>query len=59
MKPTLKEIEDNYERVLLRLHSGELAGIVRDVQPQLQLLRKTHFFINLERFYVKYRSMWR
>ena len=28
MKPTLKDIEDNYERFLLRLHSGELAGIV-------------------------------
>ena len=28
MKPTLEEIKDNYERVLLRLHSGELAGIV-------------------------------
>ena len=43
MKPTLEEIKDNYERVLLRLHSGELAGIVKDVQPQLQVLRKTHW----------------
>ena len=43
MKPTLEEIEDNYERVLLRLHSGELAGIVNDIQPQLQVLRKTHW----------------
>lgn len=43
MKPTLKEIEDNYERVLLRLHSGELAGIVKNAQPQLQVLRKTHW----------------
>jgi hypothetical protein len=43
MKPTLKEIEDNYERVLLRLHSGELAGIIKDAQPQLQVLRKTHW----------------
>ena len=43
MKPTLKEIEDNYERVLLRLHSGELAGIVKNKQPQLQVLRKGHW----------------
>lgn len=43
MKPTLKEIEDNYERVLLRLHSGELAGIVDDDRTQLQVLRKTHW----------------
>lgn len=43
MKPTLDEIKDNYERVLLRLHSGELAGIVDDDQPQLQVLRKTHW----------------
>lgn len=43
MKPTLEEIKDNYERVLLRLHSGELAGIVKNVQPQLQVLRKTHW----------------
>lgn len=27
MKPTLKEIEDNYERVLLQLDNGNLAGI--------------------------------
>lgn len=33
MKPTLEEVQDNYKRVLLRLSSGELAGIVerRDV----------------------------
>ena len=42
MKPTLEEIKDNYERVLLRLHSGELAGIVDD-RTQLQVLRKTHW----------------
>ena len=29
MKPTLKEIEDNYERVLLQLDNGRLAGIKR------------------------------
>lgn len=29
MKPTLKEIEDNYERVLLQLDNGHLAGIRR------------------------------
>ena len=33
MKPTLKDIEDNYERFLLRLHSGELAGIVDINKP--------------------------
>ena len=27
MKPTLKEIKDNYERVLLQLENGHLAGI--------------------------------
>lgn len=43
MKPTLKDIEDNYERVLLRLHSGELAGIVDNNTSQLQVLRKTHW----------------
>lgn len=43
MKPTLKDIEDNYERVLLRLHSGELAGIVGNNTHQLQVLRKTHW----------------
>ena len=43
MKPTLKDIEDNYERVLLRLHSGELAGIVDNNTLQLQVLRKTHW----------------
>ena len=43
MKPTLKDIEDNYERVLLRLHSGELAGIVGNNTRQLQVLRKTHW----------------
>ena len=43
MKPTLKDIEDNYERVLLRLHSGELAGIVDNNTHQLQVLRKTHW----------------
>lgn len=43
MKPTLKDIEDNYERVLLRLHSGELAGIVGNNTSQLQVLRKTHW----------------
>ena len=43
MKPTLKDIEDNYERVLLRLHSGELAGIVDYNTRQLQVLRKTHW----------------
>lgn len=29
MKPTLKEIEDNYEKVLLQLDNGRLAGIKR------------------------------
>lgn len=29
MKPTLEEIEDNYERVLLQLENGHLAGIKR------------------------------
>ena len=43
MKPTLKDIKDNYERVLLRLHSGELAGIVGNNTSQLQVLRKTHW----------------
>ena len=43
MKPTLEEIKDNYERVLLRLHSGELAGIVGNNTSQLQVLRKTHW----------------
>ena len=43
MKPTLKDIKDNYERVLLRLHSGELAGIVDNNTRQLQVLRKTHW----------------
>lgn len=43
MKPTLEEIKDNYERVLLRLHSGELAGIVGKNTSQLQVLRKTHW----------------
>ena len=43
MKPTLKDIKDNYERVLLRLHSGELAGIVDNNTSQLQVLRKTHW----------------
>ena len=43
MKPTLEEIIDNYERVLLRLHSGELAGIVKNKQSRLQVLRKTHW----------------
>ena len=43
MKPTLKDIEDNYERVLLRLHSGELAGIVGNNTLNLQVLRKTHW----------------
>ena len=43
MKPTLKDIKDNYERVLLRLHSGELAGIVDNNISQLQVLRKTHW----------------
>lgn len=43
MKPTLEKIKDNYERVLLRLHSGELAGIVKDAGPELQVLRKTHW----------------
>ena len=43
MKPTLKDIEDNYERVLLRLHSGELAGIVDNNTSKLQVLRKTHW----------------
>ena len=43
MKPALKDIEDNYERVLLRLHSGELAGIVDNNTHQLQVLRKTHW----------------
>ena len=43
MKPTLEEIKDNYERVLLRLHSGELAGIVDNNTSQLQVLRKTHW----------------
>ena len=43
MKPTLKDIEANYERVLLRLHSGELAGIVDNNTSQLQVLRKTHW----------------
>ena len=43
MKPTLKEIKDNYESVLLRLHSGELAGIVDNNISQLQVLRKTHW----------------
>ena len=43
MKPTLEEIKDNYERVLLRLHSGELAGIVDNNTRQLQVLRKTHW----------------
>lgn len=43
MKPTLKDIKDNYERVLLRLHSGELAGIVGNNTHQLQVLRKTHW----------------
>lgn len=43
MKPTLEEIKFNYSRVLLRLHSGELAGIVKDVRPSLQVLRKTHW----------------
>ena len=43
MKPTLKDIEDNYERVLLRLHSGELAGIVDTNTSQLQVLKKTHW----------------
>ena len=43
MKPTLEEIKDNYERVLLRLHSGELAGIVGNNTLNLQVLRKTHW----------------
>ena len=43
MKPTLKDIKDNYKRVLLRLHSGELAGIVDNNTSQLQVLRKTHW----------------
>ena len=43
MKPTLKDIENNYERVLLRLHSGELAGIVHYNTRQLRVLRKTHW----------------
>lgn len=43
MKPTLKDIKDNYERVLLRLHSGELAGIVDNNTSQLQVLRKAHW----------------
>ena len=43
MKPTLKEIKNNYERVLLRLDSGELAGIVGNDRSQLQVLRKTHW----------------
>lgn len=43
MKPTLEEIIDNYERVLLRLHSGELAGIVDGNRPNPQVLRKTHW----------------
>ena len=43
MKPTLKDIKDNYERVLLRLHSGELAGIVGNNTLNLQVLRKTHW----------------
>lgn len=43
MKPTLKDIKDDYERVLLRLHSGELAGIVDNNTRQLQVLRKTHW----------------
>ena len=43
MKPALKDIKDNYERVLLRLHSGELAGIVDNNTSQLQVLRKTHW----------------
>lgn len=29
MKPTLEEIKDNYERVLLQLENGYLAGIIR------------------------------
>ena len=43
MKPALKDIKDNYERVLLRLHSGELAGIVGNNTLNLQVLRKTHW----------------
>ena len=43
MKPTLKDIKDNYERVLLRLHSGELAGIVDNNTHQLQVLKKTNW----------------
>lgn len=47
MKPTLKEIEDNYERVLLRLHSGELARIVKNAHSQFKVLKNPHWIDKL------------
>lgn len=53
MKPTLKEIEDNYERVLLQLHNGHLAGIKKfsHVVEQQYWGSTTTYAIELEKGY--------